>query len=137
MRWAVLSVIIGCAGAPPRSAAPPAPVGNVAPAQPAPADAVSAEAAATTPAVMSSPAPVGCNAAAPHHDVLDVNADGQPDVQRFFGTDNGTDFVQCKLSDLNADGRWDVAKIFAPDGKVVTEMYDLDFDGVVDQVRHP
>jgi len=86
---------------------------------------------------MPNPAPVGCNAAAAHADVLDLNNDGQPDVRRFFGTDNGQEFVQCKLSDLDGDGRWDVAKIYAPSGKVTTEMVDLDFDGVVDQVTHP
>lgn len=149
MRWlvAVISVVVGCGGA--ARPAPPVPVGNVAPEPkvgdddgvasraPEPPEPVPTTAATAAPAGPNPP-PAGCNAAAATKaDVLDLDGDGQPDVHRYYGTDNGTLFVQCKLTDLDSDGKWDVARLFAPDGSVTTELYDLDFDGVPDKATHP
>lgn len=73
---------------------------------------------------------------------FDLNHDQKPDVFKFYRRVEspgegkpGLVLVRREL-DLNADGKVDVVTIYDENGDIVTEAFDLDFDGRVDLVDY-
>jgi hypothetical protein len=62
---------------------------------------------------------------------LDLDHDGKADVWDYTTAQRRT----REELDLNADGRPDVARWFDPRQRVTKETLDLDFDGRVDRVQ--
>jgi hypothetical protein len=67
----------------------------------------------------------------------DTNGDGKPDIIKLFTvTDQGGQKVQqlaCRQVDLNHDGKMDIIYSYGPNGMLMTEDFDLDFDGKFDE----
>jgi hypothetical protein len=67
----------------------------------------------------------------------DTNGDGKPDVVKLFTVvDQGGQKVQqlaCRQVDLNHDGKMDIIYSYGPGGMLMTEDFDLDFDGRFDE----
>lgn len=64
----------------------------------------------------------------PYAKASDSNGDGQADTWEHFSNQQRV----ARLVDRNADGRPDAWEIFAPDGHLVEERLDDDYDGVPD-----
>lgn len=67
---------------------------------------------------------------------IDVNRDGRPDVWKITREEAGKELPVRKLMDLNGDGRIDSREYYGPDGALERIVYDMDFDGEPDVVRH-
>jgi len=67
----------------------------------------------------------------------DTNGDGKPDVIKLFTVvEQGGQKVQqltCRQVDLNHDGKMDIIYSYGPGGMLMTEDFDLDFDGKFDE----
>ena len=67
----------------------------------------------------------------------DTDGDGKPDVIKLFTlVDQGGQKVQqlaCRQVDLNHDGKMDIIYSYGPGGMLMTEDFDLDFDGKFDE----
>jgi hypothetical protein len=67
----------------------------------------------------------------------DTNSDGKPDVIKLFTVvEQGGQKVQqltCRQVDLNHDGKMDIIYSYGPGGTLMTEDFDLDFDGKFDE----
>ena len=67
----------------------------------------------------------------------DTDGDGKPDVIKLFTlVDQGGQKVQqlaCRQVDLNHDGKMDIIYSYGPGGMLMTEDFDLDFDGRFDE----
>jgi len=67
----------------------------------------------------------------------DTDGDGKPDVIKLFTvTEQGGQKVQqlaCRQVDLNHDGKMDIIYSYGPTGLLMTEDFDLDFDGKFDE----
>lgn len=72
----------------------------------------------------------------------DTNGDGSPEVCKYYRDvadperpgQNRTLLVRQDL-DLNWDNKTDITREFGPDGNVVKESWDTDYDGRIDEVR--
>ncbi len=67
----------------------------------------------------------------------DTDGDGKPDVIKLFTVvEQGGQQVQqlsCRQVDLNHDGKMDIIYSYGPGGMLMTEDFDLDFDGKFDE----
>jgi len=67
----------------------------------------------------------------------DTDGDGKPDVIKLFTVvEQGGQKVQqlaCRQVDLNHDGKMDIIYSYGPGGMLMTEDFDLDFDGKFDE----
>lgn len=67
----------------------------------------------------------------------DTNGDGKPDVIKLYTVvEQGGQKVQqmtCRQVDLNHDGKMDIIYSYGPGGLLMTEDFDLDFDGKFDE----
>jgi len=67
----------------------------------------------------------------------DTNGDGKSDVIKLFTVvEQGGQKVQqltCRQVDLNHDGKMDIVYTYGPGGMLMTEDFDLDFDGKFDE----
>ena len=67
----------------------------------------------------------------------DTNSDGKPDIVKLFTSlEQGGQKVQqltCRQVDLNHDGKMDIIYSYGPGGMLMTEDFDLDFDGKFDE----
>jgi hypothetical protein len=63
---------------------------------------------------------------------VDVNNDGEPDIRHVYEGDREV----CIQFDMNFDGLVDVTRFFGPDGSIVQEEHDFDFDGRIDQISY-
>ena len=67
----------------------------------------------------------------------DTNGDGKPDVIKLFTVvEQGGQKLQqltCRQVDLNHDGKMDIIYSYGPGGMLMTEDFDLDFDGKFDE----
>jgi hypothetical protein len=65
---------------------------------------------------------------------VDLNGDGKPDLWRTTRrADDGRELLVRVERDLNGDGKIDLWQEFGPDGQLVEERFDFDFDGRVDE----
>lgn len=74
---------------------------------------------------------------------FDLNNDGHPDLWRVLGKkDDGSKYTACKLVNLDFDrkpvaggkqvGTIDYLVVYSPDGYVLAEQFDFDYDNVMD-----
>jgi len=65
---------------------------------------------------------------------IDLNGDGKPDLWRASRrADDGRELLVRVERDLNGDGKVDLWQEYGPDGQLVEERFDFDFDGRVDE----
>jgi len=66
---------------------------------------------------------------------VDLDHDGKPDLWRYSRrAEDGKEILVRKERDLNGDGKVDVWEEYGPDGQLVKETYDQDWDGKPDVV---
>jgi len=65
---------------------------------------------------------------------LDLSGDGKPDLWRATRrADDGRELLVRVERDLNGDGKVDLWQEYGPDGQLIEERFDFDFDGRVDE----
>ena len=67
---------------------------------------------------------------------FDLNGDERADMWKFYRQGEGeAERLVRKEADLNHDGKVDLWRYYGPDGRIVMDAYDFDFDGRIDQIN--